>query len=249
MRPRSRLPAGRASSLTRTPERSLARRRLARRSCISSVVAARADVRRIRQRRLAPSADSLAKTEEAAEAKLVKKHMAELAKARLESKPKFVDSPSTRCASQSRPSCNACKLFISGAVQWRHDEVFYALSQEMHTVQPSLHTAQAPHASVAAICGFVLPVSALLMVCNGLCSAPALKDSVTSLIDRLGNTKVLSREVEGRLTRIIRKGVQLQEAVAALEVQLQRLPSVSEILEMQVGANPSHDGQLLAVTG
>ena len=102
---------------------------------------------------------------------------------------------------------------------------------------------------MTAICGFILPVSAFVMVCNGCCSGPVLKDSVTSLIDRLGNTKVLSREVEGRLTRIIRKGVQLQEAVAALEVQLQRLPSVSEILKMQVGANPSHDGQLLAVTG
>jgi hypothetical protein len=59
---------------------------------------------------------------------------------------------------------------------------------------------------------------------------------VTSLIEGLGNTKVLSREVEGRLTRIIRKGVELQEAIAALEVQLQRPPSVSEILEMQVCA-------------
>lgn len=114
MRPRSRLPAGRASSLTRTPERSLARRRLARRSCISSVVAARADVRRIRQRRLAPSADPLAKTEEAAEAKLVKKHMAELARARLESKPKFVESASTRCASQSRPSVQCMHVVYIG---------------------------------------------------------------------------------------------------------------------------------------
>ena len=71
---------------------------------------------------------------------------------------------------------------------------------------------------------------------------------MTSLIDRLGNTKVLSREVEGRLTRIIRKGVELQEAVAAMEVELQRPPSVSEIIKMQVGASPSHDSQLIAVS-
>ena len=94
---KARVPSGRSASLGRTPERSLARRRLARRSCISSVVAVRADVRRIRQRRLGPT-NPLARTEEAADEKLVSKHMAELMKARLDSKPKTADVPSTRCA-------------------------------------------------------------------------------------------------------------------------------------------------------
>ena len=97
MKPKARLPAGRSASLGRTPERSLARRRLARRSCISSVVAVRADVRRLRQRRLAPT-NPLARTEEVADEKLVSKHMAELMKARSESKPKSPDGASTRCA-------------------------------------------------------------------------------------------------------------------------------------------------------
>lgn len=40
----------------------------------------------------------LARTEEAADEKLVSKHMAELMKARLESRPKSADGPSTRYA-------------------------------------------------------------------------------------------------------------------------------------------------------
>ena len=92
-RPKARMPASRVASLGRTPERSLARRRLARRSCISSVVAVRADVRRLRQRRVT-SGDPLAQTEEAADEKLVNKHFAELMKARADSKP--VDGPLTR---------------------------------------------------------------------------------------------------------------------------------------------------------
>ena len=67
------------------------------------------------------------------------------------------------------------------------------------------------------------------------CSAAKLKDSVTNLIDRLGNTKVLSRQTEGSLTHIIRKGIQLEAAIAEREQQLQRPLKVPEILEMQVG--------------
>lgn len=104
MKPKARLQAGRSASLGRTPERSLARRRLARRSCISSVVAVRADVRRLRQRRLGPT-NPLARTEEAADEKLVSKHMAELMKARSESKPKSADGPSTRCEAYTAVAC------------------------------------------------------------------------------------------------------------------------------------------------
>ncbi len=104
LKPKARLQAGRSASLGRTPERSLARRRLARRSYISSVVAVRADVRRLRQRRLGPT-NPLARTEEAADEKLVSKHMAELMKARSESKPKSADGPSTRCAALDIVAC------------------------------------------------------------------------------------------------------------------------------------------------
>ena len=71
------------------------------------------------------------------------------------------------------------------------------------------------------------------------CSAAKLKlkDSVTNLIDRLGNTKVLSRQTEGSLTHIIRKGIQLEAAIAEREQQLQRPLEVPEILEMQVSAH------------
>ena len=71
------------------------------------------------------------------------------------------------------------------------------------------------------------------------CSAAKLKlkDSVTNLIDRLGNTKVLSRQTEGSLTHIIRKGIQLEAAIAEREQQLQRPLEVPEILEMQVSVH------------
>lgn len=60
---------------------------------------------------------------------------------------------------------------------------------------------------------------------------------MTSLINCLGNTKVLSREVEGKLTGVIRKGVRMEEAVAAREEQLKRPMTLAEIAEMQVGAS------------
>ncbi len=68
------------------------------------------------------------------------------------------------------------------------------------------------------------------------CSVGKFKDSVTNLIDCLGNTKVLSRQTEGSLTHIIRKGIQLEAAIAEREQQLQRPLEVPEILEMQVSA-------------
>ena len=105
MRSRARMPAGRSSSLGRTPERSLARRRLARRSCITSVVAARADVRRIRQRRLKP-ANPLARTEEAAEEKMLRQHTAELMRARADSKS--THEASTRYVTVLEARCTQC---------------------------------------------------------------------------------------------------------------------------------------------
>ena len=66
------------------------------------------------------------------------------------------------------------------------------------------------------------------------CSASALKDPVTSLIDRLGNTKVLSREVEAKLTRIIRKGLDMEVAIAASEAKLKRPLSVPEVVKLLV---------------
>ena len=61
-----------------------------------------------------------------------------------------------------------------------------------------------------------------------------MKDSVQSLIDRLGNTKVLTRQTEASLTHIIRKGIRLEAAIADREQQLQRPLEVSEILKIQV---------------
>ena len=105
MRSRARMPAGRSSSLGPTPERSLARRRLARRSCITSVVAARADVRRIRQRRLKP-ANPLARTEEAAEEKMLRQHTAELMRARADSKS--THEVSSRYVTVLEARCRQC---------------------------------------------------------------------------------------------------------------------------------------------
>lgn len=69
------------------------------------------------------------------------------------------------------------------------------------------------------------------------CSGTQLKDPVTSLIDCLGDTKVLSREVEGKLTRIIKKGLNLEAAIAAEEVE--RPLSVSEIVKLTVSPESS----------
>ena len=66
------------------------------------------------------------------------------------------------------------------------------------------------------------------------CSGYVLKDPVTSLIDCLGNTKVLSREVENKLTCIIRKGLDMDVAIAAGEAKLKRPLSVSEVIQLLV---------------
>ena len=72
------------------------------------------------------------------------------------------------------------------------------------------------------------------------CSGSALKDPVTSLIDCLGNTKVLSREVESKLTRIIRKGLDMDVAIAAKEAKLKRPLSVSEVVQLLVSLCEAH---------
>ncbi len=69
------------------------------------------------------------------------------------------------------------------------------------------------------------------------CSGTQLKDPVTSLIDCLGDTKVLSREVEGKLTRIIKKGLNLEAAIATEEVEGPL--SVSEVVKLTVSPGSS----------
>ena len=66
------------------------------------------------------------------------------------------------------------------------------------------------------------------------CSGSALKDPVTSLIQSLGNTKVLSREVESKLTKIIRKGLDMEVSIVAREAKLKRPLSVSEVVQLLV---------------
>lgn len=66
------------------------------------------------------------------------------------------------------------------------------------------------------------------------CSGPALKDPVTTLINCMGNTKVLSREVESKLTRIIRKGLDMDVSIAAREAKLKRPLFVSEVVQLLV---------------
>ena len=60
---------------------------------------------------------------------------------------------------------------------------------------------------------------------------------MTSLIDCLGNTKVLSREVESKLTTIIRKGLDMETAIAAREAKLKRPLSVPEVVSLLVSPN------------
>ena len=69
------------------------------------------------------------------------------------------------------------------------------------------------------------------------CSGSALKDPVTSLIDCLGNTKVLSREVESKLTTIIRKGLDMETAIAAREAKLKRPLLVPEVVQLLVSCS------------
>ena len=84
----------------------------------------------------------------------------------------------------------------------------------------------------------LMPIGWCMLVCAEsaavYCSGSALKDPVTSLIQSLGNTKVLSREVESKLTTIIRKGLNMEASITAREAKLRRPLSVSEVVQLLV---------------
>ncbi len=61
-----------------------------------------------------------------------------------------------------------------------------------------------------------------------------MDDAVTSFITSMGNTGLLSRQMEAYLSRVIQKGVRHEKAVNERQVELQRLLSPAEIVEMQV---------------
>ncbi|CAL8466126.1 g5662 [Coccomyxa elongata] len=60
-----------------------------------------------------------------------------------------------------------------------------------------------------------------------------MDDAVTSFIHSMGNTGLLSRQMEAYLSRIIQKGVRHEKAVNERQVELQRLLTPAEIVEMQ----------------
>lgn len=61
-----------------------------------------------------------------------------------------------------------------------------------------------------------------------------MDDAVTSFIHSMGNTGILSRQTEAYLSRVIQKGVSHEKAVNERQVELQRLLTPAEIVEMQV---------------
>lgn len=61
-----------------------------------------------------------------------------------------------------------------------------------------------------------------------------MDNAVASFIHSLGDTRVLSREVELRLARIVAKGLQLERAVTARQDALGRVLTPAEIAKLQV---------------
>lgn len=61
-----------------------------------------------------------------------------------------------------------------------------------------------------------------------------MDDAVTSFINTMGNIGILPRETEGFLTRIVQKGVRHEKEVNERQIELQRIMTPAEIVEMQV---------------
>lgn len=72
-----------------------------------------------------------------------------------------------------------------------------------------------------------------------------MDDAVTSFINSMGNTGLLSRPMEAYLSRVIQKGVRHQKTVNERQVELQRLLTPAEIVEMQGLQSEKHLEMLL----
>ena len=70
------------------------------------------------------------------------------------------------------------------------------------------------------------------------CSGRVMDNAVASFIHGLGNTKVLSREVEQQLALIVHKGARLERAVRARGAELGRPLTAAEVVQLQARGPP-----------